>query len=228
MNPETRRDANLIDRAATTGVVALAAGSFALSYDALHQLAVANQVPRPLAWIWPLIVDGFIIVASLAILHAVQHGRTARYPWSLLVAFSTLSVAFNVLHAPPTAIARLVAAIPPLTLVLSFELLMRQLRDRTAATAKAHPVTEPQNAAVRLPAKPRETTDASDAPPTGSHSLLQRARHIHQQHRVDGVKLTGKALGQILGVSDGYARRLLRKIDSTQPITSAADQTSPA
>jgi hypothetical protein len=78
MSREARRHTTRLERAATAGVVALAAGSFALSYDALHQLAEANQVPRPLAWIWPLIVDGFIIVASLAILHAVQHGRTAR------------------------------------------------------------------------------------------------------------------------------------------------------
>jgi hypothetical protein len=163
MTRDTHREANLIDRAATAGVVALATGSFALSYDALHQLAVANQVPKPLAWIWPLIVDGFIIVASFAILHAVQRQLTARYPWALLVAFSALSVAFNVLHAPPTTIARLVAAVPPLTLVLSFELLMRQLRYRTTAadtgTAPTSQAADDQSSTGRV-----EATDA----PTGN------------------------------------------------------------
>lgn len=210
MNRETDRHANLIDRAATAGVVALAAGSFVLSYDALHRLAVANQVPRPLAWIWPLIVDGFIIVASLAILHGVQHRRPARYPWTLLVAFSTLSVTFNVLHAPPTAVARLIAAVPPSTLVLSFELLMRQLRNGTPTAA---PVTlGPLTSQAKSPTEQLSTTDST----TRSQSLLQRARDIHGQHPDDGVKLTGQKLGQLLGVSDGYARRLLREIGATR------------
>jgi len=220
MSRETDRDATTVERAATAGVVALAAGSFALSYDALHQLAVANQVPRPLAWIWPLIVDGFIIVASLAILHAVQNRRPARYPWALLVAFSALSVAFNVLHAPPTAIARLVAAVPPLTVVLSFELLMRQLREPTPTTAGPTAISTPEVAEARLTAKgllPAATLVAVTT--AGGPSLVQRARDIQDQHREAGVKLTGKTLGQILGVSDGYARRLLRDIKTTQTIT---------
>jgi hypothetical protein len=53
-----------------------------------------------------------------------------------------------VLHAPPTVVARLVAAIPPLTLVLSFELLMRQLRHRLTtwphlASPNAVPMSTP-------------------------------------------------------------------------------------
>ena len=51
MSRETHRVATRVERAATAGVVALAAGSFALSYDALHQLAEASQVPKPLTWI---------------------------------------------------------------------------------------------------------------------------------------------------------------------------------
>jgi len=221
MSRETHRDANSVERAATAGVVALATGSFALSYDALRQLAVANQVPKPLAWIWPLIVDGFIITASLAILHAVQRGRTARYPWALLVSFSGLSVAFNVLHAPPTAIARLVAAVPPLALVLSFELLMRQLRAQSPAVAHSAPVLESRVAEAQSPTERLETTDSPVDAVTADGSLLQRAREIHEQHRVDGVKLTGKTLGQLLGVSDGYARRLLRGINANATVNTA-------
>jgi hypothetical protein len=224
MNRETRRDATSVERAATAGVVALAAGSFALSYNALHQLAEANQVPKPLAWIWPLIVDGFIITASLAILHAVQHRRTARYPWALLVAFSALSVAFNVLHAPPIAIARLVAAVPPLTLVLSFELLMRQLRDRIPTVAHSAPLLESRVAEAQSPTERLEATDSPVAAAvTADGSLMQRAREIHDQHRDDRVKLTGKTLGRLLGVSDGYARRLLRDINATPAVNAAAD-----
>jgi hypothetical protein len=37
------------------------------------------------------------------------------------------------------------------------------------------------------------------------------------------VKLSGKTLGQILGVSDGYARRLLREIAATQTVGTTAE-----
>jgi len=152
-------------------------------------------------------------------LHAIQRRRTARYPWTLLVAFSALSVAFNVLHAPPTAIARLVAAVPPLTLVLSFELLMRQLRDWRPAAAQTPVARGSRTSEAKSQTEQLETTDVL----TGGRSILQRAREIQEQHRDDDVKLTGKTLGQILGVSDGYARRLLREIGATQTAGTAAE-----
>jgi hypothetical protein len=152
-------------------------------------------------------------------LHAIQRRRTARYPWTLLVAFSALSVAFNVLHAPPTAIARLVAAVPPLTLVLSFELLMRQLRDWRPAAAQTPVALASRTSEAKSQTEQLETTDVL----TGGRSILQRAREIQEQHRDDDVKLTGKTLGQILGVSDGYARRLLREIGATQTAGTAAE-----
>ena len=200
-----------LEQAATAGVIALATGSFVLSYDALHHLAESNQVPRPLAWIWPLIVDGFIITASLAVLHAVLRGRSARYPWVLVLGFSTMSVAFNVLQARPTGIARLVAAIPPLALVLSFELLMRQLRDRLTLPASEGTL---HNGVVdtACSAEQPETNETARVASTSGRSVLQRAREIHEQHVRDGTKPTGKTLGELLGVSDGYARRLLREI----------------
>jgi len=152
-------------------------------------------------------------------LHAIQRRRTARYPWTLLVAFSALPVAFNVLHAPPTAIARLVAAVPPLALVLSFELLMRQLRDRRPAAAQTPVALASRTSEAKSQTEQLETTDVL----TGGRSILQRAREIQEQHRGDDVKLTGKTLGQILGVSDGYARRLLREIGATQTAGTAAE-----
>lgn len=198
-----------LENCATAGVVLLAVGSFVLSYDALHQLAVANRVPRPLAWIWPLIVDGFIVTASLAVLHAVLAVRSATYPWLLVLAFSTTSVVFNVLHAPPTVVARLVAAIPPLTLVLSFELLMRQLRHRLSSPPRPAPVTTRE--------APQGRTAIAENAREPSASMLDRAREICRRHAEDGTPMTGKKLGETLGVSDGYGRRLLRQLETSQP-----------
>ncbi len=212
----THRGIARLEHAATAGVLLLAAGSFVLSYDALHQLAVANHVPRPLAWIWPLIVDGFIITASLAVLHAVLLERTSALP---------VAAAADVLHhvgrlqraARTTDAGRTTGRRDPTPHARAVVRTAHAPTPRpTATTAEAHPAIEPQNARVRFPAEPVEKTGTSDAVATLGHSLLQRAREIHEQHRHDSKKLTGKTLGQILGVSDGYARRLLRR-DRSDP-----------
>jgi hypothetical protein len=110
-------------------------------------------------------------------------------------------------------VARLVAAIPPAALVLSFELLMRQLRHQLNANpAPSRGSFEPQLAASVAPVPPRLTNEAART--AGRQSLLDKARHIHADQERDGTKLTGKTLAALLGISDGYARRLLRAIDS--------------
>ncbi|MDX6256640.1 MAG: hypothetical protein QOJ11_2974 [Frankiales bacterium] len=64
MNETTDSDraGDRIQAVTTAGVAGLALGAFLLSYDALHQLARTSHVPAVLAWLWPLIVDGFILV----------------------------------------------------------------------------------------------------------------------------------------------------------------------
>ena len=220
----------------TAGVTGLAVGAFLLSYDALHQLARTSHVPVLLAWLWPLIVDGFILVASLAILDAVHSGRRARYPWLLVLAFSTLSVTFNVLHAPHDPVAQLVAAIPPLALVLSFELLMRQIHHRLQHKPSA---VIPRSSAGTLPgvaptrsSPPPQPIATPQAPARGGAPAISpgqvkatrspravtqaRAEAFRQRCSREGRPLTSALLAEGLGISPGYARRLLR--DLSQPV----------
>lgn len=119
-----------IQRVTTCGVAGLALAGFAMSYEALHALAHDSGVSTALACLWPLVVDGFIVVASMSVVRAVIESRPAWHPWALLLVFSTISVAGNVAHGPPTAVGRLVAAVPPVALVLAFDLLMRQVQLR--------------------------------------------------------------------------------------------------
>ena len=186
-----------IRRASTVGVVLLAGGGFAMSYGALHGLALAEGVDPALAWMWPLIVDGFIVVASLAVLHAVLERRSTLYPWCLVLGFSAISVAFNVLHAAPTPVARLVGAVPPLALVLSLELLMRQTRAALEQPARGKPAS---------PARP----SLEVVRPSGD--IAANASALIRQHRQAGRRLTGSMLARELGVSDSYGRRLLREL----------------
>jgi DNA-binding transcriptional regulator GbsR (MarR family) len=122
------RTTKLISLITSVLVLALAVAAFVLSYDALQALAVANGVETHLAWIWPFVIDGFLIVASLSVLRNGLLGEKALYPWALVVLFTGASIAFNIAHAPEALLARVVGAIPPLALALAFELLMGQLK----------------------------------------------------------------------------------------------------
>ena len=93
-------------RVSAAGVLVQAAAAFTLSYDALHQLALDSRVRPGLAWLWPVVIDGTIVVALLTVLAAKRAGRGAGYPWALAGLFSAASVAFNIAHAPDRPVAR--------------------------------------------------------------------------------------------------------------------------
>jgi len=109
-------------------VLALAVAAFVLSYDALRGLAADNGVSLRLAWIWPFVIDGFLIVASLSVLRNGLLGERALYQWALVALFTAASIAFNIAHAPEDLLARVMGATPPVALALAFELLMGQVK----------------------------------------------------------------------------------------------------
>lgn len=140
------RPTNLAIRAlsVSTGllVALLAAGAFALSFDALNHLAQENGVTPGLAWVWPLVLDGAIVVFSLSALRASLHRESIGYPMALVVIATVASVIFNVAHAPDGILPHTMAAVPPVFLFLSFELLMRQLRSEVERSYKLASLAE--------------------------------------------------------------------------------------
>lgn len=108
---------------AVAGTVFIAAGAFWLSFTSLADLARRSGIGSGQAWAWPLIVDGIIVVATVAVV-ALSGNRAAWYPWALLVGGAVVSVAANAIHAVlgadadvPSALAALVAAVPPVVLL---------------------------------------------------------------------------------------------------------------
>ncbi|UJD20965.1 hypothetical protein SEA_HARRYHOUDINI_37 [Mycobacterium phage HarryHoudini] len=112
-------------RVATAGTVAVGGLAFALSFTALSELSAANGVGQ--AWMVPLVVDGGIIVATMATVALSRHGW---YAWTLLLLSSMVSVAGNVAHAQPHGlVAMVIAAIPPLWLLGSTHLTVLLYRE---------------------------------------------------------------------------------------------------
>lgn len=108
---------------AVVGTVFIAAGAFWLSFTALADLARRSGIAATQAWAWPLIVDGIIVVGTVAVV-ALGGQRGAWYPWALLMIGAAVSVAANSIHAVVAAdadvlpiLAAAVAAVPPFVLL---------------------------------------------------------------------------------------------------------------
>ncbi len=108
---------------AVAGTVFIAAGAFWLSFTSLADLAARSGIGAGQAWAWPLIVDGIIVVATVAVV-ALAGQRSAWYPWALLTGGALVSVTANAIHAVvaadadvPSILAASVAAVPPVVLL---------------------------------------------------------------------------------------------------------------
>jgi len=199
-------------RISAAGVLVLAGAAFTLSYDALHQLALDSRVRPGLAWMWPVVIDGTIVVALLTVLAAKRAAASTGYPWTLAGLFSAASVAFNVAHAPDRPVARLVFAMAPVALVLTTHLLMQQASWRRPIPDASPPVAVHQ--AAREPANPHTPGDhpAAEPAPAGRGApagARARVRAAYQAQLTAGQTPTGAGLARAAGVSERYGQRLL-------------------
>jgi hypothetical protein len=206
-------------RASAVGVLVLAAAAFTLSYDALHQLALDSRVRPALAWLWPVVIDGTIVVALLTVLAAKRAAAKAGYPWALAGLFSAASVAFNIAHAPDRPVARLVFAMAPVALVLTTHLLMQQVSWRQPTSVRpAAPARqadlEPEQEGGSRPAHPHRPGEQPAPEPVSAERLGKvgaraRVRAAYQAQLAAGQTPTGAGLARAAGVSERYGQRLL-------------------
>ena len=117
--------------AITTALLTLliAAGGFTLSYAALKQVALDNGISETLSYVWPLLIDASMIVFSLSVVNAYLNSEGSVKQWSLVAIYTLATIGFNILHAPDTIQAQIVATIAPVSLFFSFEMLMSQLKN---------------------------------------------------------------------------------------------------
>lgn len=132
---------------AVTGTLGLAAAAFVLSFTALRDLATLSGIPEGQSWLWPLVVDGVILEATISVVALRDGARAARrFAWLLLCSGAGISVAANITHAVviasdrvPGLIAAFVASVPPLTLVAMTHLTVELIRDTTPPAQKPRP-----------------------------------------------------------------------------------------
>ncbi|RBM05332.1 DUF2637 domain-containing protein [Streptomyces sp. PT12] len=82
------------------GIALLGTVGFAISYDALCQMAIAIHIRGPLTYAFPLVIDGFIAIgigALLILRTAPLHSRL--YVWALVGIATATSIWAKALHA---------------------------------------------------------------------------------------------------------------------------------
>lgn len=122
-----RRSLAVTRVAAVLITVGIGAASFVLSFAALRDLAARAGIPGQLAWLWPMIVDGTILQATMAVVALAGHRdqeRSRRYFWIVLSSSAAVSVGANALHAVIPAsvplspwLAAAIAVVAPVSLL---------------------------------------------------------------------------------------------------------------
>ncbi len=203
---------------AITGTVFIAAGAFWLSFTALADLARRSGINAGQAWAWPLIVDGIIVVATVAVVALANQHRPTWYPWTLLAAGAVVSVTANAIHAiiaadidVPSVLAASVAAIPPLVLLAITHLTVILTRPGTPGEKRAvEPVlagTERRHAVtVTEPAQPAISGDPPPAVEAAPVLQLSEAVVSASERRAEAARLrevegwSNKQIARHLGV----------------------------
>lgn len=237
----------------TPAVVMLALAAFGLSFVALRDLAVLSGIEARLAWIWPVVVDGFICVATVAAVALRPRGwRIAWYPWMTLMAVALVSVAGNALHASSHAdlsrvsltVATLVSAVPPAALLCASHLLVVLLapapsggsgvsESATERDESGLPVPGEGRAdgAYKRPSRPngRVIRGVSNRVPFAARPTSEALRSWIAEESRAGRSVTGARVAERYGVSPATGRRWLRNArdggpDSSKAVASAVDR----
>ncbi|WP_406464743.1 DUF2637 domain-containing protein [Streptomyces sp. NBC_01622] len=141
------------------------------SYVHQREFALQGGADAASASLWPLSVDGLLLLATLGLLKpSGSGGRRARYAvWLAFLLGIAVSLAANIAAAPTLAWKPvLVAGWPPVALLLSVELLAHR------------PSTQ---AGTERSGAPSTTDGDDDRGIARDDSLLEQARRVDARHR---------------------------------------------
>jgi hypothetical protein len=185
-------------RRGCTVLVAAVAGY--ASYQHQHEFAVRGGADATSAALWPLSVDGLLVLASVGLLSPDRRppGRSRWALWAAFLLGIAVSLAANVAVAPAFAWAPvLVAGWPPVSLLLAVELLTGGPHRRASNLA-----------GVRLRAVRTPGEDQDDAVLMGAAERVMWRHFLGERSR--GKTPTGADLDRVAGTNN-YGRAVLRR-----------------
>ncbi|MBV7698259.1 hypothetical protein [Streptomyces sp. TRM70350] len=137
--------------------------------------------------LWPLLIYGPWLVASLSVLRAALHQRRAVHSWCVILFFSSAAMLLCVAQAPRTVVDTVTAALPGLAALACFQQLVRQItltrpprrslpRHRSRPPTPPPATDEPGDSATRElhPATPDVASPSPPRDPEPSPRILPR------------------------------------------------------
>lgn len=221
----------------------LALGAFTLSFDALRELALAAGLRSELVWIWPLVVDGFMVVSTInAVVLSERVPRVAWYPAIALIVFAMVSIAGNGLHAARHAdtdvisvpVAAVVSAIPAVALLIISHLIVVLLMARRRGPGHADPCGAAAGGrpldVLTMEPEPEGSVDgtggrghrfaSADGPsvvPVSTRADLDSLSAWVRAETLAGRSVTGDDVAARIGMSSATGRRRLQAIRAELP-----------
>lgn len=202
----------VIRRGCALVVAAIAAYA---SYEHQRSFALAGGADPTSARLWPLSVDGLVVLATVGLLNQSRGGRRrARVVvWLAFLTGIVVSLAANVAAAPSLAWQPvLVAGWPPVALLLAVELLAHPHRTPHVASDAVESSPAPAQVDVsRADIGSAAETGSEPNPRSRDRRGAEQAMWDHLQHELaQGRVPTGAELDRAAGTNN-YGRRLLRK-----------------
>ncbi|MFB9688643.1 DUF2637 domain-containing protein [Amycolatopsis plumensis] len=187
--------------------VLVALGAAFASYRHGLRFALRFGADETTAWIWPLIVDGLLTIATVELW---KSGSGSRWQaWLAFVFGISLSLCANIASAAElSAFGIMVAACPPLALLLAVELLNRALKRH-----RATPI--PATANIEM-LDPSELSTGADEPV--EQTAEQRMWEFYDAASRRGHTPSGAELDRLAGTHN-YGRRILRKWRASGRVT---------
>jgi len=212
-------------------VLAIGAGAFVLSYDALHAVALQNgQLPAK-AWIWPLLIDAPLVVFTLGLLVAQITRQPVKFWAGLVILYTLATIAFNLSHAPSSTLGWAVAVVAPAGLLLTTEALRHLAKgiiERSAHVASLAELISQQAAAQTELNRLAEQAERDKIKAADLKAELAALRSEKRQIQYAGISdetrqaalgilaersdVSGAELGRLLGRSDTTGRRLKKEL----------------
>lgn len=126
---------------AVAAVLAVAAVAALISYRHCVAVVSAHGEPGTVGRLYPVVIDGLIIAASMVLLDSARHRETApRLAWWMLTAGIMATLAVNVLAGAASGLlGEIVAAWPAAAFVGCYEVLMLLVRAAARRTAGITP-----------------------------------------------------------------------------------------
>ncbi|MEK2473834.1 DUF2637 domain-containing protein [Streptomyces noursei] len=159
--------------AAALATVSFAFLAFRLSFAALTALATEHGVEPDVVWMFAVLVDGGAVVGTVGVIGARRASRSTAPYWWTVVAFASVSLAFNVAHADGTLLGVAIAVVPPVAQLVATELLVRMLP--TAGAAAVDDITPAVAAATDAARRAQAAADAAHTDATAVQAALDTA-----------------------------------------------------